>query len=92
MPEFNAGSLTSMQSKMPGGIFNEKQIRLIGKQIINGLIGLHQNKIVHYDLKHENILVHFDDYNKKKSLEKFLKRWDKEELKLVVADYGESKF
>ena len=36
----------------------EKEAILILKQIINGIKELHQHKIVHRDLKAENILIH----------------------------------
>ena len=49
------GSLANVYKQ--NGKFNEAQIRSFVKQILKGLIYLHQNKIVHCDIKGENILL-----------------------------------
>lgn len=93
MPEFNAGSLMSVQKLIPGTKFNDKQIWIISWQIIKGMVALNENNIIHYDLKHENILVHIPDI-KSKNVEKTIWEWTGDEIipQVVVADYGESKF
>ncbi len=40
---------------------NEGIVRSIGLQILNGVRALHQLKIIHRDIKAENILLHFPD-------------------------------
>jgi len=56
------------------------------------MIELNQNGIIHYDLKHENVLVHVKTKCKSKIKEEILKDFSKENLEVVVADYGESKY
>ena len=50
------GSLSDMAEKF-GGAVDEEVIRLYTKQILNGLKYLHENGIVHCDLKCKNVLL-----------------------------------
>ena len=45
------------------GPLPEDQVQFIVKQIINGLEYMHKNKIVHRDIKLENILLNFNSIN-----------------------------
>lgn len=49
------GSIRSLISKF--GSFSENVIRVYTRQILNGLDYLHQNGIIHRDIKGANILV-----------------------------------
>lgn len=54
------------------------------------MIELHEKDIVHFDLKHENVLVNIDEFKgEMDKLKEFLSKTDEEPL-CVVADYGEA--
>ena len=57
--------------------FNEKEIYEIMNQLNNGFKIMKENKIIHRDLKLENILIKYEDNNNK--------------YKIKIADYGNSK-
>jgi len=48
--------------------FNEEIVQHLMRQIVDGIKYIHSKKIMHRDLKLENILVNFDDENDKKNL------------------------
>lgn len=63
-----------------GSCFNEKIIQHILRQIINGLSCLHRNKIIHHDIKLENILLNFKNGN------------NILESEVKISDFGLAKF
>ena len=55
MEYISGGSIKSLLNKF--GPFDEKTIKVYTRQILNGLLYLHSNKIIHMDIKAANILV-----------------------------------
>jgi|688.fasta_scaffold805791_1 serine/threonine protein kinase len=41
----------------PPIVFNKSQLRYIFKQILTGLVYMHENAVIHRDVKSENILI-----------------------------------
>lgn len=58
MPISNIGSITSIYEKY--GPLPEKTIKVYAKQILAGLEYLHENEVIHRDIKGSNILIHKD--------------------------------
>ena len=61
--------------------FSEEIVQHLMRQIVDGIKYIHSKKIMHRDLKLENILVNFDDENDKKNL-KMLK------ATIKIIDFG----
>jgi len=49
-------------------IFSPSQILRFAKNIVNGLLFLHKNNIIHRDLKTSNLFVRFDEHNELKNI------------------------
>ena len=67
----NGGDLSGCLKKYKDAYrrpFPEGLVQYLMRQIVSGLNFLHSNKIIHRDLKLENILVSFNSENDKKSL------------------------
>jgi len=52
-----AGSITDLVKSTKGNSLKEDWIGFISKEILNGLNHLHQNKIIHRDIKGQNVLL-----------------------------------
>ena len=63
--------------------FPEEIIQYLMKQIIEGVIYLHDNNIIHRDLRLDNIMVNFDSENDKKDLNML-------RAKIKIIDFGSS--
>jgi serine/threonine protein kinase len=57
MEAINCGDLWDFIDAQ-GGSLPEEACRPILKQLVNGLVDLKRNKVIHRDMKPENILVH----------------------------------
>ena len=56
--EFNyGGNLYNLKRSQPKKVFNEKQVNIIGLEILFGLKFLHKNNFVYRDLKLDNVLI-----------------------------------
>ena len=83
----NGGSLSECLKKyeekynMP---FTEEIVQYLTKQIVNALVYIHGNNIIHRDLKSENIMAHFKNEEDKINLNMM-----KAEIKII--DFGLSK-
>lgn len=74
------------------GRFRENTARKVLRQIVKGLTTLYQIKVVHRDLKLDNILVHFPNWGDKitkKDLHQM--DLDTEEFVVKIADLGYSR-
>jgi serine/threonine protein kinase len=75
------------------GIFPEKIAKKFLFQIVRGCTALYAERIVHRDLKLDNILVHFPRFKDRKLKNKDLKAIDlaKEEFVIKICDLGYSR-
>ena len=56
------------------------------------MIYLHKQKIIHKDLKPENLMIHFPSKPKSQSLKSFIQNWQiGDELQLKITDFGVSR-
>jgi len=53
-----------MDASAGSAFFKLKEVAFFASEIVNGMAFLHNNSIVHRDLKSENIFVSFDDQKK----------------------------
>jgi serine/threonine-protein kinase ULK/ATG1 len=89
----NGGDLRRLL-ELKGGKFDEKLAKEIIRQIAEGLVYLDQNKVMHRDLKLDNILIHFPDYKGEDSAsDEYLKDFDIEcdNIEVVIGDLGFAK-
>lgn len=71
------GSLYAIQSKLPNKVFELDEAVSIFNQILKGVEVIHKHKIVHRDIKLENI---------------FVRRVDKSSLVCKIGDFGLARF
>jgi polo-like kinase 1 len=71
------GNLYSIQSKLPSRVFPPEEALSIISQILKGVDVIHRSKIVHRDLKLENI---------------FVKKTEKHGLVCKIGDFGLARF
>ena len=64
MPFIGGGQLSSVLKKQPNQRFDERQIKFYMIQLVHGLQYLHNNNIMHRDLKLENLLLDEQGYLK----------------------------
>lgn len=74
-----------------GGKLDEKVTKVIIRQIGEGLNHLNKNKAMHRDLKLDNILLNFPDYEEEGSVpDEYLKNFDpsKDKMEVIIGDLG----
>ena len=80
------------------GTLRQDEVRIIARQLVNGLSDLQKLNIVHRDLKPANILLHFPNIPKLDLISaqmkrQFLKKVDftKKKFQIKISDFGFSK-
>ena len=67
----NGGDLNNLR-KAVGGYFQERDARMFLKQILDGLIAIKEQQVMHRDLKLDNILVHFPNMSENIELKTYI--------------------
>ncbi len=85
----NGGDLRRLL-EAKGGSFDERETQIITSQIALGISYLGAEKIAHWDLKLDNILIHFPSQPADKVVtEKFLQQWTADEpIEVTIGDLG----
>ena len=84
----NGGSLNNAldsQKKVHNCPFDEKRTRYIVKSIVNGLLCLNKNNIVHRDIKLDNILLNYKSYED-------LQKGDVLNAEIKIIDFGFARY
>jgi serine/threonine protein kinase len=80
--------------EIKGNKLDEKLVRKITKQIVDGLCHLNKQGTVHRDLKLDNIMINFPEYDKAGLVpESYIENFDheKEEIEVIIGDLGFAK-
>ena len=75
---YNGGSLSDCLRKhrmIKGKPFSEEVVQHLMRQIIDALRYLHSKRIIHRDLKLDNLLINFESEGDKNNIEKSLNFW-----------------
>ena len=89
----NGGDLRQLMDAK-GGQLDEKLVKIVMKQVAEGIKHLHDQKSMHRDLKLDNIMIHFPGYDKESGPEtvttSYLKEFDcqKSPIEVVIGDLG----
>ncbi|CAI2365158.1 unnamed protein product [Moneuplotes crassus] len=86
----NGGDLRRVL-EVRGGRLSEDFVREIVKQLASGLCYLNEKEIIHRDLKLENILVNFPEYDGSKLVsDEYIKNfnYEDEEVEIIIGDLG----
>ena len=92
--EFSNGGDLKRFLNLRGGYLEEELAAIILKQVAIGLKYLSENKVMHRDIKLENILMHFPNYKGKGSCpDEYIMNFDyeKEPIEVTICDLGFSK-
>jgi serine/threonine protein kinase len=86
----NGGDLRRLLD-IKGGKLDESLTQIIVKQLVEGLNHLNENKSMHRDLKLDNILINFPDYNGEAGVpDEYLENFDpsEERIEVIIGDLG----
>jgi serine/threonine protein kinase len=86
----NGGDLRRLLD-LKGGKLDESLTQIIVKQLVEGLNHLNDNKSMHRDLKLDNILINFPDYNGEATVpDEYIQDFDptEERIEVIIGDLG----
>ena len=84
----NGGNVKELLLRQPGGVMPEIIAQRIIKQIVTGLTHCYDHKIIHRDLKLENLLIHFPNQSSEHPIPWEDIDLEQEEFIIKIADFG----